>query len=168
MARNDPSAQIALGRDPDTMRQLDQLKSDYMNVTDSNEKGRLKQDVEGIEDSLRDAMGDAALPKKAFDWRVAMAEIFANGGFDIVIGNPPYAQILKGTYSAQQFPYSEGKDRGKQNLYKLFVERSYQLCKAGGVATLIVQSSLMCDLSSAATRQLLLERTQLRHIIEFP
>ena len=89
-------------------------------------------------------------------------------GFDIVIGNPPYHQIRKGTYPADRFPFSEGRDKGKQNLYKLFVEQSYNLCKNGSVATLIVQSSLMCDLSSAATRQLLLERTQLRHVIEFP
>ena len=89
-------------------------------------------------------------------------------GFDIVIGNPPYYQVKKGTYSAVQFPYSEGRDKGKQNLYKLFVEQSFNLCKNEGVATLIVQSSLMCDLSSAATRQLLLTRTRLRHIIEFP
>ena len=89
-------------------------------------------------------------------------------GFDIVIGNPPYKQIGKGTYPPAQFPYSEGQDKGKQNLYKMFVEQSYNLCKNGGVATLIVQSSLMCDLSSAGTRRLLLERTRLRHIIEFP
>ena len=89
-------------------------------------------------------------------------------GFDIIIGNPPYKQIKKGTYPKERFPFSEGRDKGKQNLYKLFVEQSYNLCKSGGTATLIVQSSLMCDLSSAATRQLLLERTQLRHVIEFP
>ena len=89
-------------------------------------------------------------------------------GFDIVIGNPPYYQVKKGTYSATQYPYSEGKDKGKQNLYKLFVELSFNLCRNQGLTTLIVQSSLMCDLSSAATRELLLERTQLKHIIEFP
>ena len=89
-------------------------------------------------------------------------------GFDVVIGNPPYAQIRKGTYPKAQFPYSEGRDKGKQNLYKLFVEQSYNLCSDGGLATLIVSSSLMCDLSSAATRQLLLEHTRLRHVIEFP
>ncbi len=89
-------------------------------------------------------------------------------GFDMVIGNPPYKQIKKGTYPKARFPYSEGRDKGKQNLYKMFVEQSYNLCKNDGVATLIVQSSLMCDLSSAATRLLLLEHTQLRHIIEFP
>ena len=89
-------------------------------------------------------------------------------GFDVVIGNPPYRQVRKGEHSPIQFPYSEGKDKGKQNLYKLFVEQSYNLTKNGGLATLIVQSSLMCDFSSAATRQLLLERTRLRHVIEFP
>ena len=89
-------------------------------------------------------------------------------GFDVVIGNPPYKQVKKGTYSKELFPYSEGKDKGKQNLYKLFVEQSYNLCKPGGVATLIVQSSLMCDLSSTFTRELLLTRTCLKHCIEFP
>ena len=89
-------------------------------------------------------------------------------GFDVVIGNPPYRQVRKGIHSSTQFPYSEGRDKGKQNLYKLFVEQSYNLCKKRGLAILIVQSSLMCDLSSAATRQLLLEHTQLKRIIEFP
>ena len=104
----------------------------------------------------------------AADWFDAEYIFGVAGGFDIVIGNPPYRQVRKGTYSALQFPYSEGKDKGKQNLYKLFVEQAYNLCKNGGVSTLIVQSSLMCDLSSAATRQLLLEYTQLHHVIEFP
>ena len=89
-------------------------------------------------------------------------------GFDVVIGNPPYKQVKKGIHSDQLFPYSEGKDKGKQNLYKLFVELSYNLCKQNGIATLIVQSSLMCDLSSAATRELLLTHTCLKHCIEFP
>ena len=89
-------------------------------------------------------------------------------GFDVVIGNPPYKQVKKGTYSQELFPYSEGKDKGKQNLYKLFVEQSYNLGKQNAVTTLIVQSSLMCDFTSAATRELLLEHTQLKHIIEFP
>ena len=91
-----------------------------------------------------------------------------NEGFDVVIGNPPYKQVKKGIYSDQLFPYSEGKDKGKQNLYKLFVEQSYNLCRQNGIAALIVQSSLMCDLSSAATRELLLTRTRLNHCIEFP
>ena len=90
------------------------------------------------------------------------------GGFDIVIGNPPYVQIPKKVYSASFFPYSEGKDVGKQNLYKLFVEYSFNVLKEHGVSVLIVQSSLMCDMSSAYTRELLLKKTELINVIEFP
>ena len=102
------------------------------------------------------------------DWFDAGYMFGVDDGFDVIIGNPPYRQVRKGTYPAARFPYSEGRDKGKQNLYKLFVEQSYNLCKTDGLATLIVQSSLMCDFSSAATRQLLLDRTRLRHVIEFP
>ncbi len=89
-------------------------------------------------------------------------------GFDVVIVNPPYVQCPKGIYSKELFPYSEGKDKGKQNLYKVFVENSYNLLKLDGVATMIVQSSLMCDISSQYTRELLLTKTKINHIIEFP
>ena len=89
-------------------------------------------------------------------------------GFDIVIGNPPYVQCPKGIFSDEKFPYSEGKDKGKQNLYKVFVEHSYNLLKSNGIATMIVQSSLMCDISSQYTRELLLTKTKINHFIEFP
>ena len=89
-------------------------------------------------------------------------------GFDIVIGNPPYTQLKKGVYPKKQFPYSEGKDKGKQNLYKLFVEFSYNATLQEGIACMIVQSSLMCDLSATYTRELLLKHTSILQMIEFP
>ena len=89
-------------------------------------------------------------------------------GFDVVIGNPPYVQVKKGVFSKQQFPWSEGKDVGKQNLYKVFLEASYNFLKPDGIASLIVQSSLMADLSSARTREMLLTETKIRYVLEFP
>lgn len=90
-------------------------------------------------------------------------------GFSVVIGNPPYKQVPKGLFSENQFPYSEGKDKGKQNLYKVFVEASKNLStKETGVACMIVQSSLLCDLSSTHTRELLLSKTSIEEILEFP
>ena len=90
-------------------------------------------------------------------------------GFDIVIGNPPYVQVRKDTIPIESYPYSAGKDKGKQNLYKVFIERSKQLSKRGtGLVTLIVQSSLMTDLSATHTRKMLLTESQLQQIIEFP
>ena len=91
-----------------------------------------------------------------------------NEGFDILIGNPPYVQVSKGIYSSSLFPYSEGKDKGKQNLYKVFVEASYNLVKSNAFSCMIVQSSLLCDLSSTHTRELLIKNTQILKIIEYP
>lgn len=90
------------------------------------------------------------------------------GNFNVVIGNPPYHQVSKGIFSKERFPYSEGKDQGKQNLYKVFVETSYNLVAPKGCACMIVQSSLLCDLSSTYTRELLIDKCSLDKIIEFP
>ena len=89
-------------------------------------------------------------------------------GFDIVIGNPPYMQVPKGEYSALVFPYSEGKDQGKQNLYKVFIEAGYNFAKFKGLVSFIVQSSLMGDMSAKFTRELLLTKTKINKVIEFP
>ena len=67
-----------------------------------------------------------------------------------------------------KYPYSEGKDKGKQNVYKLFVEHSYNILSTNGICTLITQSSLMCDSSSQYTRELLLKKTTISQVIEFP
>ena len=154
----------------------------YFHANTRDLKRRIRQQDRKLRDDLarelRHDMADSEAEKISrwdpydqnthADWFDAKY-MFGNGdGFDVVIGNPPYQQVKKGTYPKAQFPFSEGSDKGKQNLYKLFVEQSYNLCKNNGIATLIVQSSLMCDLSSAQTRRLLLEYTRLRYIIEFP
>lgn len=88
-------------------------------------------------------------------------------GFDLVIGNPPYMQVPKGLYDKTRFPYSEGKDKGKQNLYKVFVELGYNLGHTNSIVSLITQSSIMCDLSAQFTRELLLKETQMQYFVEF-
>lgn len=50
----------------------------------------------------------------------------------------------------------------------MFVEQGYNLVCQNGCVCLIVQSSLMCDLSSMYTRELLLEKTTISRFIEFP
>jgi len=89
-------------------------------------------------------------------------------GFDVVIGNPPYFQMKKGCVSKTVYPFSEGKDTGKQNIYKLFIELSYNSLIDNGIGSLITQSSLMCDASAQYTRELLLKHTTLHQVIEFP
>lgn len=88
--------------------------------------------------------------------------------FDLVIGNPPYVQVKKDDYSSAVYPYSSGKDKGKQNLYKVFIEHGYNLVKNNGVVCYITQSSIMTDMSAAGTRELLIKKSDLNKVIEFP
>lgn len=76
--------------------------------------------------------------------------------------------MKKGLVDKLKYPYSEGKDKGKQNIYKLFVEHAYNILSNGGICALITQSSLMCDSSSQYTRELLIKKTNVYQIIEFP
>ena len=162
---------------------LNDNRERHFHATNRSEKIRHRDTDKALRRQLADSLTDAGLDAEHAarvarwdpydqnanaDWFDPEYMFGATDGFDIVIGNPPYRQVRKGIYSAAQFPYSEGRDKGKQNLYKLFVEQSYNLCKNNGLATMIVQSSLIGDLSSTWTRRLLLEQTQLRHVIEFP
>ena len=148
------------------------------------DKKRIREAIRGIRERYKNALVDTGAVDSDSAMQLANWDMFEQNvaadffnsqwmfgisdGFDIVIGNPPYCQVQKRKYSAETFPYSEGKDVGKQNLYKLFIEYSYNALKSEGVACLIVQSSLMCDMSSSYTRELLLKKTTIKHIIEFP
>ncbi|WP_455941195.1 type IIG restriction enzyme/methyltransferase [Helicobacter pullorum] len=146
---------------------------------------RFQPDLENLEPRKLDPKGQKLLESihndfeslekirtsQSFEWRFAFPEVLDNNGdflgFDLVIGNPPYMQVPKGIFSATSFSYSEGKDKGKQNLYKVFVELSYNLGHQNSVVSLITQSSIMCDLSAQFTREMLLRETQMQYFIEF-
>jgi type I restriction-modification system DNA methylase subunit len=72
----------------------------------------------------------------AFDWKAEFPQVFAQGGFDAVFGNPPYLRIqgLQENYSNQieyfLTKYSSAVKRF--DLYLLFVERAFQLLREGG------------------------------------
>lgn len=173
------STQLLLGLDSDfSKKNLQRLMRDYFSVTDHKQKASMRQAInDEVKRLITDFIGgnaadlanlDPSANQDFFLWHTWFKDIFDNGGFDIVIGNPPYFQLKKGYVDKNKYPYSEGKDKGKQNIYKLFVEHSYNILCTGGVCALITQSSLMCDSSSQFTRELLIKKTQLSQVIEFP
>ena len=55
-------------------------------------KANLKREIEQTKQALRENMGDAA-PNGVVEWRIDFADVTLNGGFDVVIANPPYVQL---------------------------------------------------------------------------
>lgn len=87
-------------------------------------------------------------------WFSDFCHIAAQKGFDMVIGNPPWhAMSLDETNAIEwkEFPVHAGK--GRQDLWRLFTERSTQLIKPGGVVAFVVPSSLSSQHSSQSLRK---------------
>ncbi|MBS9781566.1 MAG: N-6 DNA methylase, partial [Gammaproteobacteria bacterium] len=77
--------------------------------------------------------------EKAFDWQKEFPQVFAKGGFDVVIGNPPYVkleQIKQISEQLEQMNYQTYAKRG--DLYVLFVEKGFELLKTGGFVSYIM------------------------------
>ncbi|GHP68031.1 hypothetical protein VN1196_06580 [Helicobacter pylori] len=126
--------------------------------------------IRALRKKLDDALSGGEY-QNAFEWRFEFPEVLDDEGnflgFDCIIGNPPYMQVKKGLYSSIFYPFSEGKDIGKQNTYKVFIELGFNLTKQKGLISLITQSSIMCDCSAQFTRELLLKYCQIHYFVEF-
>ena len=76
---------------------------------------------------------------KAFNWQEQFPQVFERGGFDVVIGNPPYVHlesILDTSNQLQKAGYRTYDKRG--DLYCVFVEKGFQLSKPNGVVSYIM------------------------------
>jgi len=73
--------------------------------------------------------------KKAFKWKEEFKEIFENGGFDVVIGNPPYgAKLAENEVKFVKKNYSFGTSETAQ----LMMEKSKKFLKVGGYNSFII------------------------------
>jgi len=79
----------------------------------------------------------------AFDWNVEFPEIIKNGGFNAVIGNPPYVrqEMLGDSKPYLQNHYSVYQ--GTADLYVYFIEKSISLLQSGGLFSFIVANKWM-------------------------
>lgn len=104
-----------------------------------------------------------------FIWRVDFGEVFAErGGFDIVIGNPPYLRIQKIDAKAVEiFNSTYATSTGKYDLYVIFTELGISLCNARGILVYIMPNKFMKVGYGKGLRQLLTGRKMLRGLIDF-
>lgn len=121
-----------------------------------------------------------ALP---FSFGVHFGDVAARGGFDLVVGNPPWvrlhrvppaeraslrrgfavfrdAQWAPGAHAAHAAPGFAGQ----ADLSALFVERGLALLRPGGALALLVPAKLWRALAGGGVRRLLTERARLTHV----
>lgn len=84
--------------------------------------------------------------KRFFHWFLEFPEIIARGGFDCILGNPPYkgGQYLSGLYGQAFCEYVkwEFAPAGLSDLVAYFVRRIYSLLRPGGFTAFITTNSI--------------------------
>ena len=103
----------------------------------------------------------------AFDWEKEFPEIFKNGGFDIIIGNPPYVR----QESIKEIkPYLEQNYRvytGVADLYCYFYELGYNLLKDNGYLGFITSNKWFRAKYGEKLREFLLNNTEFYNIVDY-
>jgi hypothetical protein len=78
-----------------------------------------------------------------FDWEREFPEVFQDGGFSVVIGNPPYVrQEILGKFKGY-FQKHYNVYQGTVDLYTYFIERGVSLLREGGIFSYIVANKWM-------------------------
>jgi len=112
--------------------------------------------------------------KPYFLWKLEFAKVFRdNGGFDVVIGNPPYFVFQKehtqdiDELKAQNYSAIIGS--GKINAYRAFIAKSlYSLIKNNGIMCMIFQNSFLGDGSVGKLRKYIFDNHNILRIDSFP
>ena len=137
-----------------------------------------------------DAAERIAARHRFFHWELEFPEVFfdnrgvrrADGGFDAVIGNPPWDMLRADTGSSDRrdktrddlsavvrFTRESGaytaQSDGHANRYQLFTERALALTRPGGRVGLVLPAGLAIDRGSAALRRMLLSRSDVDAIV---
>lgn len=103
----------------------------------------------------------------AFNWEKDFPEIFENGGFDIVVGNPPYVDIkslnpVEVKYYFKRFLTTENR----VNLYSIFIEKGIEILSKNGILSFINPNSMLVNDSYAKLRDLIFSK--ITHIVKLP
>ncbi len=109
--------------------------------------------ISGTDEELKKYFGENYRDKKPFNWEEEFPEVFAQGGFDVIIGNPPYVsyyskQAQKIDKEVENFLRNkyefldDGKGKMRINSVMFFLERACFLLKKEGIFSYIIDLNI--------------------------
>ena len=162
----------------DLRKKLDE----YYNCTDHKRKAILKQDIinnvkqQLKEQSINVDFGDLDLSgnNQFMLWHTWFYDVFSQGGFDVVIGNPPY--ISTATQIANPILLDQREKiissnyystlHSKWDLYVPFMERGIRLLSNRGVFTMIVPYPLTNQIYAKKLREFIINKCEMNEFVD--
>ena len=120
--------------------------------------------------SADDGLNGLSFDARAFDWTTAFPDIVSRGGFDVIVGNPPYVRMerLKAFKPYLEKRYAVASDRA--DLYCYFFELAIRLLRngsRGGRIGFISSSTFFKTGSGQNLRAYLLNHAQIETVVDF-
>jgi len=127
--------------------ELEQKKSAFLNTTSHKKKRVLADEIDDLIHQITDG-------KEIFDFRVFFSEVWhEKGGFDVVVGNPPYGAVLSDEHKkVLKLRFSSIVDRIR-NSFLYFIGVSESLISSIGAAVLIVPNEFLFQIYMGKARK---------------
>ena len=109
--------------------------------------------ISGTEEELQQYFGDKWVEKQRFNWEDEFQDIMRGGGFDVVIGNPPYGAELTGhekSYLKSMHPFVSDYETAQY-----FMVKAAQILKDQGYFAFIVPNTIFLNLYARKFRHFL-------------
>jgi len=136
------------------------------------ERGKTLADLSANIRRGNSLVDDSAVDEHAFNFHTEFPDVFAHGGFDCVIGNPPYVKLQNfKKYSPKSAAFLPTRyaaaSTGNFDLYLPFIDRGVELLKTGGILGYIAPNVWIFNEYGQGLRNALLQNHFLARFVDF-
>jgi len=110
---------------------------------------------------------DKSVVDNAFVWKDEFSEVFENGGFDVVIGNPPYVRQESIKELKPQLKENYTVFVGTADLFVYFYELAQNVLKVDGINGFICSNKFFRAKYGQKLREMILTKTTIKSIVDF-
>lgn len=114
---------------------------------------------------------DSKLDEHALTWNQAFPSIISEGGFDVVVGNPPYINAIElsktvGEGVKEYWRKRFESARGTFDIYILFFEQALNLCREGGYVSFITPNKYLSSPYGTSLRDYIMANHTLVKVVD--
>ena len=160
----------------DVQKTIQDLVKSYFSITDHTLRAQRRQQIDKyVKDyinicaegnhEVQDAVDELEIPNDQFFlWHTYFADVFEKGGFDIVIGNPPYGVSIKDDY--RKAVVASWGNVPDYEIYYYFIVLAAPLLKEKGIMSYIIPNTFLFNTFAKHFREMLVEKWNVLEILD--
>ena len=144
--------------------QIQEHQAEFLVTHTDPEKQKLRKVIADLKENLQGWQANDAV----FVYQVAFPEVFQDGGFDIVIGNPPYVrqELIRAIKPTLKGLFPEVYT-GTADLYVYFYKRGCELLRVSGVLTYISSNKFLRAGYGKKLREFFTDKVCIQKLLDF-